>query len=171
MPSTRFARLLAVASTAMLAATLTGCKTSQPALWESGYEPRATNVSPVPDAEVRQARSYEALSTLPQIAGRELVGVSRFREEQVTQSLMLEDSELERFGESLGADLIVVATKPAGQEERTKFIRTTASIPTSGGSQDFTGGPPPARESSQESYTAVVDVFDYLVAFYRKQDG
>lgn len=168
MLSIRFTRLVTAISTAALAAALTGCKTNQPALWQASYEARATNIEPVVDAEVRQARSYEALDALPQIAGRELVGASRFREEDVTQAMLLEDSELERFGESLGADLIVIASKPAGQEDRIKYIRTTTAVPASGGSEDFTGGRPPAREATQETYTARVDVFDYVVVFYRK---
>lgn len=165
-------RALTAPAVTLLSLTLLalgGCRTSQPAIWQTNFEQRAQSLSTVDDAEVRRAASYEALDAVPQIAGREIVGVSRFREEMVTPRLIQEDSELERYAESIGADLVVLATRPAGKEERTKYIRTTSAVPASGGSEDFTGGPPPARQSDQQAYTAVVDVFDYVVVFYRKQ--
>lgn len=165
----RMRTVLGAAAGLLAMAALSGCATPKsPTPWESAFSPMAeVGHDATEQVTIRQV-DFERAESNPRLPGHEIIGRSAFRDERTAAGDLSAGSRLGDFARSIGASMVVVGERHAGQEERVRFIRTAGVGVDSGDA--ISRGTPPARQSGSEAVPVLVDVYDYIAVFYRRVD-
>jgi len=162
-------RPIAATALALIAGAfvLGGCSSKQSSVWASHFNAtHGIEVGSVGGTKIIPA-PYDQIEEDANIDGWVIVGTSRFRDEKIPSEAMGKDSALEAQALSVGADLVRVGIRPAGEEMRTRYVRTgtPASVPDQA---TRTGRPVSGTSSGSMPVEYPVKVYDYFAVFYHK---
>ncbi len=162
-------KVLVATAGLMLLGVLSGCSTQRsPTPWETTFSPMAEVGTDTTDQVTIRQVDYERAESNPRLPGHEIIGRSSFREERAAAGDLDAGSRLGDFARSIGASMVVVGERHAGQEERVRYIRTAGVGVDTGDA--IARGTPPARQTGSEPVPVLVDVYDYIAVFYRRVD-
>ncbi|MCC5787171.1 MAG: hypothetical protein JJU33_10780 [Phycisphaerales bacterium] len=161
--------VLGSAAGLLVMAALSGCATQKsPTPWESAFSPMSEVGTDATDQVTIRQVDYERAESNPRLPGHEIIGRSAFRDERSAAGDLSAGSRLGDFARSVGASMVVVGERSAGQEERVRYIRTAGVGVDTGDA--ISRGTPPARQTGSEPVPVLVDVYDYIAVFYRRVD-
>lgn len=157
-------RALAVIAGAFL---LGGCAAGQSSVWKSHFNAtEGVQVGSVSEAKIISA-PYDQLVEDADIDGWVVVGTSRFRDERIPSEAMGAGSALEDQAMRVGADLVRIGIRPAGEEMRTRYVRT--GTPAAVSDQATRTGRPVSRSTSGSMPIEYqVKVYDFFAVYYHK---
>lgn len=146
---------------------LSACGSVQKASpWAGAYEGDSSGTS---DAVRIEGVPFAMLDQSPELAGFEILGVSRFTDERQEDDPFSVDGPLAAHAKGVGATLVRISFQPAGQEIRTQYVRTTRPGMSSPGG-NVTRGRAAEPEIEQIAIDVPVDVFEHIAVFYRPAD-
>lgn len=131
--------------------------------WATSYEGDSAGSS---DAARIEAVPFSLLAESPELAGHEILGVSRFTDERQEDDPFSIEGPLAAHAKRVGATLVRISFQPAGQELRTQYVRTTrpGTSPPSG---NIASGRAPEPEAEEIAIDVPVDVYEHIAVFYR----
>ncbi len=144
---------------------LQACATSRTSPWVASFESLGASSATTQAVRI-EAAPYDMLDSNPEIDGFRILGVSRFRGEQVEDDPFDPDGPLARHARRIGADLVRIAFRPAGTETRTEYVRTHRPATGAPGG-NIASGRGPEMETEPVPVEIEVPVFDHIAIFYR----
>lgn len=150
---------------------LGGCSSAQRrTAWERSFAGQGVAPAPTKSEPEVGIATYERLERNPEVEGWTLLGRSVFTDEKVTPESLAAGGAISEFAKSIGAQRILLADRAAGTQKRTRYLRSASPIAPGGG--NFTAPRQPTYQTDSVPITVEVEVFDTILAFYRRvEDG
>ncbi len=149
----------------VLVPLLQACASSRTSPWIASFESLGATTASTQTVRI-EAAPYDTLDTAPELDGYRILGVSRFRAEQVEEDPFDPEGALARHARRIGADLVRIAFRPAGTEIRTEYVR--ARRPTTGApGGNIASARGPDMQTEPVPVEIEVQVFDHIAVFYR----